>query len=222
MPNQSVRGGRAFRQGILPWRKGMGILAHSPCGALSSTPHRRRQGFSRADWLVPLRGTSPWGHIAALVALKPQCVWTVASTRPSAQSSPRRGEAAEGGFASYLAAPERRTTATLLRCAASALSPLRDGALRSALRYPLCSGGGCQATTYLNRSGLSQRNATSLRFKPSWHRRVAKRTEVPAVWRRRLPSNTPPQPLGLIPAECCQLSRPFSLGYFSFGPAKEK
>jgi hypothetical protein len=27
-----VRGGRAFRQGILPWRKGIGIHADSPAG----------------------------------------------------------------------------------------------------------------------------------------------------------------------------------------------
>ena len=44
---------------------------------------------------------------------------------------------------------------------AFALSPLRTGALRSARKYPLCSGEGCQATTRLNRSGLSQRNAAS-------------------------------------------------------------
>ena len=44
---------------------------------------------------------------------------------------------------------------------AFALSPHRLGALRSALRYPRCSGGGCQTTTLLNRSGLSQRNAAS-------------------------------------------------------------
>ena len=44
---------------------------------------------------------------------------------------------------------------------AFALSPLRIGALRSAWKYPLCSGGGCQATTHLTRSGLSHRNAAS-------------------------------------------------------------
>src|SRR5579872_5777341 len=43
-----------------------------------------------------------------------------------------------------------------------ALSPLGHGALRSALNYPLCRGEGCQATTFLTRSGLSPRNATSL------------------------------------------------------------
>jgi hypothetical protein len=42
-----------------------------------------------------------------------------------------------------------------------ALSPQRHGALRSAWNYPLCSGGGCQATTCLERSGLSLRNAAS-------------------------------------------------------------
>jgi hypothetical protein len=42
-----------------------------------------------------------------------------------------------------------------------ALSPQRHGALRSAWKYPLCSGGGCQATTCLARSGLSQGNAAS-------------------------------------------------------------
>jgi hypothetical protein len=42
-----------------------------------------------------------------------------------------------------------------------ALSPQRHGALRSAWNYPLCSGGGCQATTCLKRSGLSLRNAAS-------------------------------------------------------------
>ena len=41
------------------------------------------------------------------------------------------------------------------------LSPLRFGALRSAMKYSLCGGGGCQATTRPNRSGLSHRNATS-------------------------------------------------------------
>src|SRR5262249_30280961 len=35
-----------------------------------------------------------------------------------------------------------------------ALSPLRCGALRSAWKYPLCGGEGCQATTFLNRSRL--------------------------------------------------------------------
>ena len=52
--------------------------------------------------------------------------------------------------------------ATHKAAALCALSPLRLGALRSASKYPLCGGGGCQATTHLNRSGLSHRNATSL------------------------------------------------------------
>ena len=40
---QSVRGGRAFRQGLLPWRKGIGVLP-IPLRAFSSTPHRRTGG----------------------------------------------------------------------------------------------------------------------------------------------------------------------------------
>ena len=40
---QYVRGGRAFRQGILPWRKGIGVLP-IPLRAFSSTPHRRTGG----------------------------------------------------------------------------------------------------------------------------------------------------------------------------------
>ena len=43
-----------------------------------------------------------------------------------------------------------------------ALSPQRHGALRSAWNYPLCSGGGCQATTCLERSGLSQHDAAGV------------------------------------------------------------
>src|SRR5579859_4764680 len=46
--------------------------------------------------------------------------------------------------------------------ASPALSPLRHGALRSTSKYPLCRGEGCQAPTFLIRSGLSPRNATSL------------------------------------------------------------
>ncbi|ULU27356.1 hypothetical protein DYST_04311 [Dyella terrae] len=39
---QFVRGGRAFRQGLLPWRKGIGIPADSPAGLVvhPSPPHR--------------------------------------------------------------------------------------------------------------------------------------------------------------------------------------
>jgi len=182
----------------------MGIPAHSPCGAFSSTPHRRRQGFEEltgscrcaAHRLGPRRCAR--GLQAALLKGFREHAPLTPTLTPQGRGSGRRlcflpcgtGEVYRGDA---------------LRCAASALSPLRPGALRSAWKYPLCGGGGCQATTFLNRSGISPRNATSLRFKPSWHRRVAKRTEVPAVWRRRLPSNTPPQPLGLIPAECCQL-----------------
>ncbi|WP_233202429.1 hypothetical protein, partial [Dyella sp. AD56] len=40
---QFVRGGRAFRQGILPWRKGSASLP-IPLRAFSSTPHRRTGG----------------------------------------------------------------------------------------------------------------------------------------------------------------------------------
>ncbi|WP_239945971.1 hypothetical protein [Dyella terrae] len=40
---QFVRGGRAFRQGILPWRKGIGIHADSPAGLIVH-PHRRTGG----------------------------------------------------------------------------------------------------------------------------------------------------------------------------------
>ncbi len=40
MPGKSVRAGRVFRQGILPWRKMIGIPANHPAG-LSSAPHRR-------------------------------------------------------------------------------------------------------------------------------------------------------------------------------------
>jgi hypothetical protein len=43
LPGKSVRRGRAFRQGILPWRKGVDIPVDSPAG-LSSPPHRRTGG----------------------------------------------------------------------------------------------------------------------------------------------------------------------------------
>ena len=42
-----VRRGRAFRQGILPWRKGVDIPVDSPAG-LSSPPHRRTGAPGRA------------------------------------------------------------------------------------------------------------------------------------------------------------------------------
>jgi len=116
----------------------------------------------------------------------------------------------------------QRRPSNALAMRSERLKPSAPRRVAKRLEVPLCGGEGCQAPTHLSRSGLSHRNATSLRFKPSSHRRVAKRMEVPAVLRRRLPSNNPPQPLGLIPPECCQLYRPFSLGYFSFGPAKEK
>ncbi len=58
-------------------------------------------------------------------------------------------------------------------------------------------------------------------FKPSTRWRVAKRSEVSAVWRRRLPSNNAPRAFGLIPAQCCQLLRPFSLGTFLLGQQKK-
>ncbi|ULU24821.1 hypothetical protein DYST_01741 [Dyella terrae] len=43
---QFVRGGRAFRQGFLPWRKGIGILADPTAGLLvhPSPPHRGPEG----------------------------------------------------------------------------------------------------------------------------------------------------------------------------------
>ncbi len=42
-PGKSVSRGRAFRQGILPWRKGADIPVDSPAG-LSSTTHRLTRG----------------------------------------------------------------------------------------------------------------------------------------------------------------------------------
>ena len=41
-PSEIVRGGRAFRQGVLPWRKGIGIHADSPGGLLAPyhSPHK--------------------------------------------------------------------------------------------------------------------------------------------------------------------------------------
>jgi hypothetical protein len=43
-PDKSVSRGRAFRQGILPWRKGADIHVDSPAG-LSSTTHRLTRGL---------------------------------------------------------------------------------------------------------------------------------------------------------------------------------
>jgi hypothetical protein len=43
-PDKSVSRGRAFRQGILPWRKGVDIHVDSPAG-LSSTTHRLTRGL---------------------------------------------------------------------------------------------------------------------------------------------------------------------------------
>ena len=105
-PNQSVRGGRAFRQGILPWRKGMGIPAHSPCGALSTTPHRRRQGFEEltgscrcaAHRLGPRRCAR--GLQAALLN-------GCREHRPLTPIHSPQGRGAENGFASWLAARQR-------------------------------------------------------------------------------------------------------------------
>jgi len=42
MPGKSVRQGRAFRQGILPWRKGVDIPVDSPAGL--SSPLTAAQG----------------------------------------------------------------------------------------------------------------------------------------------------------------------------------
>jgi len=41
---QFVRGGRAFRRGSCPGEKESASLPISPCGAFSSTPHRRARG----------------------------------------------------------------------------------------------------------------------------------------------------------------------------------
>ena len=138
----------------------MGIRAHSPCGASSSTPHRRRQGFEEltgscrcaAHRLGPRRCAR--GLQAALLKGFREHAPLTPTLTPQGRGSGRRlcflpcgtGEVYRGDA---------------LRCAASALSPLRPGALRSAWKYPLCSGGGCQVTTHLNRSGLSHRNAAS-------------------------------------------------------------
>ena len=52
--------------------------------------------------------------------------------------------------------------------------------------------------------------------------RVAQRLEVSPVYPRRLSHDGVPRAFGLIQTRCCGRFRPFSLGYFSFGPAKEK
>jgi hypothetical protein len=76
--------------------------------------------------------------------------------------TPQRGCRAQGALPQTSHKPARqRGLAKADAQRGSALSPQRHGALRSALNSPLCSGGGCQATTCLKRSGLSQGNAAS-------------------------------------------------------------
>ena len=178
---QRVREGRpGFSTGHPALAKRNGHPCPFPLRGLVVHPSPPAPGVGRADWLVALRGTSPWA--TALRSWPSGCLVEGISRAPAPHPNPLSREERELKAVSLHALRQvRYTAAMLLRCAASALSPLRIGALRSAWRYPPCSGGGCQAAMRLTRSGLSHRHATSLRFKPSSRRRVAKRSEVPAV-----------------------------------------
>ncbi|ULU25551.1 hypothetical protein DYST_02484 [Dyella terrae] len=139
---QFVRGGRAFRQGFLPWRKGIGILADPPCGPFRP-PLTAAQGARRSK--APSRRL-----------VQRSCTSHCGRSRCSCSDAQSRGRG--GGRCPNVASSPQRSRGI----AKTALSPLRYGALRSASKYPLCSGKGCQAATFLTRSGLSHRHAAGV------------------------------------------------------------
>ncbi len=130
-----------------PDAKLAGIHAGHPSGCSSTRPPPHT-GTRK------IKSTKPTARAAAL---------HIALVERVAPGSLQAGTPLSSEFSTRIRRRSGLFTSPLLSesVAIAALSPLRDGALRSALKYPLCSGEGCQVTTILYRSGLSLRNAAS-------------------------------------------------------------